>query len=126
MSIRSVVLGGYGEDEGNWVLVPTDTKLKIAALSEILDTIVVQLKGVNDPQQQALSEIERAQLVAVLETVLAMLKAPMAERSLLSKALAGLRRVAANALENQVEQGLGTMASEGARLLSDFVKRVWP
>jgi hypothetical protein len=54
-----------------------------------------------------------------------MLKAPMAEKSLLTKAREGLQRVATKTAEKQAEQGLGTTADEAARMLWDFIKSVF-
>jgi hypothetical protein len=119
---------GWGPTSGHWVLVqPTDdTKAKIAAVSRILETFVAQLKGTNSsPDQQALTELERAMLVTVLETALQVLKAPMVEKSLLTKSQEALKHVATRTAEKQAEQGLGKLAGEGARMLLDLLKSLF-
>jgi hypothetical protein len=63
--------------------------------------------------------------VAVLETVLHVLKAPMVEKSLLSKAQEALKRVAERTAEKKAEQGLGNAASQGARMLRDLLKALF-
>ena len=118
---------GWGGSTAQWVRIEftNDTKHKIAAVSAILDTIVVQLQGTNSSAERVLTDVERAQLVAVLETVLQVLKAPMVEKSLLSKAQEALKRVAGRTAEKQTEEGLGNAISEGARMLSDLIKTIF-
>lgn len=74
----------------------------------------------------ALTEIERAQLIAVLETVLAVLRAPMAERSILKKAKGMLGGVTKRVAEKQAEQGLGEAAGTAREWLSDILNSIWP
>jgi hypothetical protein len=60
-----------------WVAVRTssEVKMKIGAISALLDSIIIQTKGANEPpDQQLLSEIERQQLIAILETALNLLR----------------------------------------------------
>jgi hypothetical protein len=77
------------------------------------------------PEQQALSQIERAQLIAILETALQILKAPIMEPGMLKKAQDGLKRLAGKTAEKQAETGLGYAASEGARLLWELIKSLF-
>lgn len=118
---------GWGGTTAQWVRVEftNDTKQKIAVVSAILDTILVQVKGANRTADEVLTDIERAQLVAVLETVLQVLKAPMVEKSLLTKAQEALTRVTSRTAEKQAEQGLGKATGEGARMLLDLIKSLF-
>jgi hypothetical protein len=72
-----------------WRSVPTNQDLKtyIAEISRLLSEILREMKqSNNDPDLQFLSELEKQQLKAVLETALAMLGAPLAEKRLLERA----------------------------------------
>jgi hypothetical protein len=56
--------------------------MKIGAISPLLDSIIVQTKGANEPpDQQILTEIERKQLIAILETALNVLRSPLVEKA---------------------------------------------
>jgi len=67
------------------------------------------------------SEIERVQLIAVLETALAMLKAPMIEKNLLKKAASMLKRAAAKAVEKQVENAFAFAAGFAAGKITELL-----
>jgi hypothetical protein len=103
-----------------WIAVKTSSeiKMKIGAISALLDSIIIQTKGSNEPpEQQLLTEIERQQLIAVLETALNILRSPLVERGLLKKARSILRKGSESAAEKGVQQGLGKlMESAGARI----------
>jgi len=73
------------------------------------------------PDERALTEIERAQLIAVLETALAILKTPMIEIGLLKKAATMLKRAAAKAVEKQVENAFAFTAGFAAGKISNFL-----
>lgn len=113
-------------EEWRFVHIAPGTKTRIAAISALLDTIIVRLAKTNlPPEQQALSQIERAQLIAILETALQILKAPIMEPGMLKKAQDGLKRLAGKTAEKQAETGLGYAASEGARLLWELIKSLF-
>ncbi len=100
---------------------------KIGAVSALLEEIIQTARGTNlPPDMSALTEIERNQLIAVLETALAVLRAPMAERSILKKAKGMLGGVTKRVAEKQAEQGLGAAAGTAREWLSDILNSIWP
>ncbi|WMT75991.1 hypothetical protein [Bradyrhizobium sp. Ash2021] len=118
---KSGPIGGDTFVGEQWVAVRTasEIKMKIGAISSLLDSIIVQTKGANEPaDQQVLTEIERQQLIAILETALNVLRSPLIEKGLLKKAQMVLKRGAENATEKGVQQGLGKlMDGAGARIV---------
>lgn len=108
-----------------WVLVTPNPSLKeqIAELSILLDSIIESIRGSNLPNSdRALSEIERAQLIAILETALKLLKAPMIEKGLLKKSRDGLLDAAKKTAQKQTEDGFERLAEEGGRLLEILIR----
>src|SRR5262249_222061 len=93
-------------------------KMKIGAISALIDSIIIQTKGANEPPElQILTAIERQQLIAILETALNLLKSPLIERSLLEKAQDILSKGAKSAVEKGVQEGLGKlMEGAGSRI----------
>jgi hypothetical protein len=101
-------------------------KAQIAGVSALLDTIIQQVNGSNYPNdEQVLTEIERAQLVAILETALAFLKAPLVERGLLGEAQHLLGKAAKSAAEKQTQQGLGALAELAKDRIAELVSSIW-
>jgi hypothetical protein len=85
------------------VKISSEIKMKIGAISALLDSIIIQTKGANEPpEQQVLTEIERQQLIAVLETSLNILRSPLVEKGLLKKARSILRKGSESAAEKGV------------------------
>ncbi len=76
------------------------------------------------PEQQALTQLERAQLITILETTLAVLKAPMVETGLLKKAGKALSRVVRKAAEKKVEEGLGSLADMASNEIADVLNHL--
>jgi hypothetical protein len=104
----------------------SDVKLKTAAVAALLDSIVEQTKRTNlPPDQQILTEIERNQLISVLETALAMLKSPMAEKGMLRKARDVLQKAAGSAVEKGVQKGTGKLAEAAANKLADLLQSLF-
>ncbi len=103
-----------------WVAVKisSEQKMKIGAIASLLDSIIEQTSRANAPHdQQLLSEIERQQLISVLETALNVLKSPLLERGILRRARSALKNGAESAAERGVQQGLGKlMEAAGARI----------
>ncbi|MGD9921123.1 MAG: hypothetical protein AB7V13_06705 [Pseudorhodoplanes sp.] len=107
-----------------WVAVRTtsDIKMKIGAISSLLDSIIQQTKGANQPpNEQILSEIERQQLISVLETALNILKSPLVEQGLLKKAKSILTKGSESAAEKGVQQGLGKLMESAAARISELI-----
>lgn len=114
----------YGFPAQRWTTVPetSDVKSRIATLAALLDNIVeIATKSNNPPEEQILTAIERQQLIAILETALAMLKTPMAEKGMLVKAREGLQRAAASAAEKEVQKGLGRLAEAAGQKIADLL-----
>jgi hypothetical protein len=103
-----------------WVTVKlsSDIKMKIGAIGALLDSIIEQTSRTNAPDQdQILTQIERQQLIAILETALNVLKSPLVEKGILRKAQSVLKKGAESAAEKGVQQGLGRlMEGAGARI----------
>lgn len=107
-----------------WTLIGNsgDAKAKIHAISHLLESIVEQSRSSNlPPEDQMLTELERKQLIAVLETVLAVLKAPMVEKGLLKRAGEALQRAAVSAAEKGVQKGIGNLAEMAAQKIGEFL-----
>jgi hypothetical protein len=97
-----------------WVTVAGADELSTAIAEAIflIGEVVQHLEVTNlPPDARALTEIERAQLIIVLETALRMLKAPMVEKGLLRTARTMLKNVAEKAVEKQAELALSAAAS---------------
>jgi hypothetical protein len=108
-----------------WIFLSssTDTKIKISVISSLLDSILHQITHSNVPaQDQLLTEIERQQLISILETALNLLRSPMVETGLLKKARTSLQRAAKSAIENELQQGLGVLMSSAGDRLVDLLR----
>ncbi len=92
-----------------WVVLPRRANAElIADISSLLDEAVYLARTTNlPPDKAALSDIERAQLVALLETTLAILKAPLVEKGLLKKVADAAKDGAASAVTKKAEFALG-------------------
>jgi hypothetical protein len=109
----------------HWVAIRTSSemKMKIGAISALLDSIIVQTKGANEPpDEQILTELERQQLIAILETALNVLKSPLAERGLLKKTQSILKKGAESAAEKGVQQGLGKLMEGAGMRIAEVIK----
>jgi hypothetical protein len=68
-----------------WVAVGenSEIKIKIGVIASLLDSIIDQTKHANvPPDQQIMSDIEKQQLIAILETALNVLRSPLVEKGL--------------------------------------------
>lgn len=80
----------------------------IAEISTLLEESVRLARGTNlPPPERALSDIERAQLIALLETALQMLKAPLVEKGLLTTLKNAAKAGAENSVQKHSELALG-------------------
>jgi hypothetical protein len=107
-----------------WVFVKQGSRAKeiIAGVSELLEEAVLRAKTNNLPEDHAaLTEIERAQLIAILETTLAMLKAPMVEPGLLKKTASVATDVAQKAAKTKVEEALGASLGYAAKKIAELL-----
>ncbi|MCZ7466413.1 hypothetical protein [Rhizobium rhizogenes] len=107
-----------------WVYVKQGSRAKqlISDVAELLDEAILLAKTTNLPEDQAaLTDIERAQLVAILETTLAVLKAPMLEPGLLKKTARVAKEIAEKTARKRVEEGLGVGLSYAAKKLWELI-----
>jgi hypothetical protein len=96
--------------------------MKIGAISPLLDSIIVQTKGANEPpDQQILTEIERKRLIAILETALNVLRSPLVEKGLLRKTQTILKKGAESAAEKGVQQGLGKLLESACARIVELI-----
>ncbi|MEP9389430.1 hypothetical protein [Mesorhizobium sp. KR9-304] len=104
-----------------WVYIRPRSRAKeiIAELSDLLDEVALLVKSTNLPEDQAaLTDIERSQLIAMLETVLLMLRAPMVEPGLLKKLQRSTTDAAQKTIQKGTEQAMGEgMKAAGRKLL---------
>ena len=99
-----------------------EMKKKISALSVILDSIIQQAGRSNAPEEeQALTQIERQQLIAILETALNVLRSPIVESGLMKKAKEALVKGAMSATEKGMQQGLGALMQVGAHRITELI-----
>jgi len=111
-----------------WKAVPNDVTIKgnIVRLSILLDQIVTLAKGSNLPAAAAaLSPIDRAQLIAILETALKLLKAPLVEKSLFEKAKSMLAKTARKVAEKETEEAMGELANQAQDVLGDVIGQIF-
>lgn len=105
-----------------WVMAKRDKRELIAAISELIDEVLTHAKGTNlPPDQRAMTDIERAQLIAILETALQILKAPLVEKGLLNKAKEAAKEGAANSVRSGTEKALGYALAKLSELLVKFL-----
>lgn len=112
-----------------WVFVPknNETKQKIKLISELLDDIVLQVRSSNlPPNEQLLTDIEKAELIAILETALNILKSPMLERGLLTKLGGFLKDAAIKAGKDKTQVAMGIAMATGGKALRDFIGQYLP
>ena len=73
-----------------------------------------------------MTDLELAQLIAILETALAILKAPLVEKGLLTKLGKMLKRSSNKVAAANNESALGEMVDDGAKLVSDLIPDLFP
>lgn len=119
---------GLAINAEKWVLVANSSEMqkRIAAVSFMLQEIIAIIEGTNSPPEQwVITELERNQLVAVLETALAVLKSPMVEKGLLKRTRDSLADVARKSTEKQLEQTLGRTIKQGLDNLVDLINHLF-
>jgi hypothetical protein len=107
-----------------WVFVRRGSRAKeiITDVSELLEEAVLRAKTNNlSEDQAALTDIERAQLIAILETTLAMLRAPMVEKGLLKKTARVGADVAQKAAKAKIEEALGATLGYAAKKIGELL-----
>src|SRR5262249_55081015 len=100
---------------------------KITALSTILDSIIQQTSCSNLPEsEQALTQLERQQLIALLETALSLLRSTVVESSLLEKAGNALSEGAMAAAKAGTQEGLMNLMTVAAHRMSEIISAIFP
>ena len=111
-----------------WIVVQSSPaiKAKIAAVSEILDDIVRYAKGTNLPSDQlVLTDIERNQLIAILETAINILKSPLVEKGLLKSARDSIQRAASGAAEKGAQTAMTNLAMQAVEKLTELFRMIF-
>jgi hypothetical protein len=124
----SELLAALAVDGDTWVAIRATPEIKrqIGLIGSLIDNILLQVRHANAPEgEQLLSEIERAQLIAILETALNVLKSPLAEKGLLKKAKTILNKGAESAAETGVQQGLGELMREATQQIGDLIRALF-
>ncbi len=114
-SLRSARIG--------WFPIPEHLHGKVVLVCELLSQIAVQIRGKNEQPSIAdlLDPIDKAQLMATLETVLVLLKAPLVEVSLLRRLSRWLLSVGKSAATHGTAMAIGVLADEAGSALGKLV-----
>ncbi len=108
-----------------WIFVKKSDSVQnhIHALINIFDNTITRINNSNlPPEEHFLNELERAQLIALLETTLNMLKSPMVETGMLKKVSASLKDAAKKASNKKLQEGFGNILSETSDLIANLLK----
>jgi len=102
-----------------WRPVPSSLREKMFHVSDLLATIVTQLRGINDNTflSDGFEEVDKEYLIQLLETTLTILRAPMVEVGLLKRSARWLGHLSSKAADRVTMAALGAAASEGAHEL---------
>jgi hypothetical protein len=105
-----------------WVSVPLSARSKAKELQTLLGNLLDLVQGSNQGEDAcALSVLEREELVAILETALLHLKAPLVHKPFIKGLGGSLKRIAARVAERQVELALGAAAGSAATATLTFL-----
>lgn len=107
-----------------WVAVTRNTAIrqKIGAISALLNSIIEQASHPNVPLEvQALTLLERQQLIAILETALNVLRSPLIEKGLLKKTKTVLTTAAAAAARTGYQEALGVIMHQAGDRLGELL-----
>jgi hypothetical protein len=111
-----------------WKLVVRsyDIQAEISEIGRLLSEVIQHATATNlAPAERALSEIERAQLIAILKTAITMLEAPMIEKGLLKKAKEAMEKGALKAVEKGVENAFSFAVGVAVGKLTDFTGHIF-
>jgi hypothetical protein len=109
-----------------WRTVPSSLREKASLLSELFTDIVRQVRAINDIStlSDGFDQADKNYVISLLETTLALLKAPMVEIGLLKRTATWLKRFSANAGEKAALTALGAVAGEGAHQLLNLIGQI--
>jgi hypothetical protein len=111
-----------------WIAIrqTSEIKLKIGVISSPLDSIIEQAAHANvAPEDQAISELEKHQLIAILETALNLLRSPLVEKGLLKKAEESLADAGKKAVQKGIQEGLGKLMTAASSRIGELVLYLW-
>ena len=109
----------------SWVKNDSVAKSELHKLSISLDSLLTLAKSSNLPEsEQALSDLEKAQLIAMLETALLILKAPLVEKGFLSKLRDVLAGCGKKVATKKTEEALGKLADGAAQELGSIIDNI--
>jgi len=111
--------------EWKYIIRTPEIEGVIEELIPLLREVMDRATTTNLPtQDRAMSASERAQLIAILETAIQVLQAPMLEKSLLKKAKDAMEKGALSAIEKGVENTFSFLAGIAVGKLSDFIGHI--
>jgi hypothetical protein len=106
----------------------SSTQSKISTITQTLSSLISDIKASTSlgDTKSAISELECAQLLAVLETAIASLRAPIVNVEETASAIGWFKRIfrksAEKELEGKIRTGLENAISEGQDLVGELVK----
>ncbi|HEX4270640.1 MAG TPA: hypothetical protein VHZ32_04605 [Rhizomicrobium sp.] len=111
-----------------WRLVPASMAGRITEVGRLLAEIVLEIRGRNDTVEidQIIDPVRRAQLIAALETTLAILKAPMVEVGFLQRVQKMLKGLAGKMLGTGLDQISKKVADVAADKLDEIISELIP
>jgi hypothetical protein len=109
-----------------WMLVPDNLRGHATQVANSLDVIITKIRAANNTEQLDgdLSPITRAQLIAALETAIAILKTPVTEVGYLRRLGGVLVKMKKNAVHGAMNFAIFGAAEEGGRHLMEFLSHL--
>jgi hypothetical protein len=106
-----------------WTVVPITHRAKIAHISDLLSSVILQLRRINDDSSlsDGFNDLDKAHLIEILETALVVLKAPMVEIGLLKRSAKWLAHVGRTVGDRASMAALGAAAAESSKELIQFI-----
>lgn len=84
--------------------------------------VPIARKGANAPEaEQLLTDLERQQLIALLETALNVLKSPLVETGMLKAVQKTLKETSKTAAKSSLQKGLGKLMDAGADRIAELL-----
>gem|GEM_PF-4763501 len=122
LGLGSISLDAFQGLPALYVVVPIRRERSLATLSELLAELVDKVRSSNSSVGGLLGELEKKQLIIILETALNQLKSPAIEVNSLRKVAKWLREFANKSLKKGVETLAGNLASSVAEELVKLLK----
>lgn len=125
--MRDEILSEFGEEYTVWVSTREgDIQENVSQVARALNQLLNTVRGDNQlpSQDRVLTAIEQAQLIAILETALQELKAPMVDRGRFRLLQRSIGRLAIKASENSASRAMQDGLEFTFTNLGDFIKRL--